>query len=276
MKIIQGDFSGKGKKGKSGNRPDLVLNRPSGEPKYSEMLIALMKPHLDDVPDPDDVEDIIELAIVAWNMAITTVNLGLAVPNPFIETALAESEIKGDAKEIVYTIIKAKNEKYPTSNEIIQDYEFVDDGDGMYNLKLKTQPLDNFLENMDVDEDDDDDDADSMDELQYEEGLVNRSALLVQPTPAFWSFLQQHDATFTIPQMPSEATVYLIPEFFSPKELDKWLKKNFDKIFVNELEEWTYDNDAWPAKRTYKLFKEYFTVAGHEMVMDLEAGPVLK
>jgi hypothetical protein len=271
MKSIKGGFWDKA--GKDTTKPNVVMSRPAGERKYSDMLLELMKPYLDDEPHPDDVEYMLELGIVAWNMAITTNSMALPVPNTFIDRTLEEADITGQDKTMVYEMIKQKNEKFPAATDVIQDYELTDDGEGMYNLTLHAQPLDNFLENMDMDEDDD---AESMDELQYEEGLVNRSALLVQPTPAFWNLLQQHDATFKIPQAPIESTVYLIPEFFSPKELEQWLKKNFDKIFLNELEEWTFNDDAWPAKRTYKLFKECFTVAGHETVIDLEAEPVLK
>lgn len=273
MKSIKGGFWDKA--GKDTKKPNVVLSRPGGERKYSDMLLDLMKPYLGEKPHPDDIEYVLELGIIAWNMAITTISMGLSLPNPFIDRTLDEANLTGKDKTMVYEMIKQKNEKYPLATDIIQEYELADDGMGMHNLTLHAQPLDNFLQNMDMGEEEDDAAA-LMDDLQYEEGLVNRSALLVQPTLAFWNLLQQYDATFKIPQPPIEATVYLIPEFFSPMELERWLKKNFDKIFVHELEEWTYNDDAWPAKRTYKLFKEYFTVAGHETVMDLEAEPVLK
>ena len=44
------------------------------------------------------------------------------------------------------------------------------------------------------------------------------------------------------------------------------INRNFDKTFVTELEGWLTIESDWPAKRTYKLFKEWFEVEIHSMI----------
>ena len=73
-----------------------------------------------------------------------------------------------------------------------------------------------------------------------------------------------------------EHTVYLIEEKGSDAETEAWLKKNFDRVFTKELEAWYADEDAWPKKRTYQMFREWFDVSFQSMVYDLEDFPVDK
>ena len=56
----------------------------------------------------------------------------------------------------------------------------------------------------------------------------------------------------------------------------KWIKRNFDKIFINELNDWFTDEDKWPKTRTYKMFSEWFKLEICSMILDLEDYPVTK
>lgn len=47
--------------------------------------------------------------------------------------------------------------------------------------------------------------------------------------------------------------LYLIREVDSNEAIHKWLKKNFDNIFINELNDWHTDEEVWPDNRTYKI-----------------------
>lgn len=53
-----------------------------------------------------------------------------------------------------------------------------------------------------------------------------------------------------------ETNVYLVGESYDPNEMEKWLKKNFDRLFRKELEGWDTAKKAWPVNRTYKMFRE--------------------
>ena len=56
----------------------------------------------------------------------------------------------------------------------------------------------------------------------------------------------------------------------------KWIKRNFDKIFINELNDWYTDEEKWPQNRTYKIFLEWFDIEICSMVLDLENHQIRK
>ncbi|MBK7085144.1 MAG: hypothetical protein IPH53_10935, partial [Flavobacteriales bacterium] len=59
-------------------------------------------------------------------------------------------------------------------------------------------------------------------------------------------------------------------------EVERWVRKHFDELFVNELNDWCTDEERWPPGRTYKMFADWFTVEVHSMVLDVEEGPITK
>ncbi len=78
------------------------------------------------------------------------------------------------------------------------------------------------------------------------------------------------------PQYPEESTVYLLPEYETVKETEKYVKKNFDRIFCSELWGWDTDEKNWPAKRNYKIFTEWFDIKFSCMAFDMANYPVVK
>jgi hypothetical protein len=46
----------------------------------------------------------------------------------------------------------------------------------------------------------------------------------------------------------------------SNEAIEKWLQRNFDRIFQNELNDWHTDEKDWPQKRTFKIFLEWFGI----------------
>jgi len=71
-----------------------------------------------------------------------------------------------------------------------------------------------------------------------------------------------------------ENNIYLIREMGSNEDIKKWIKKNFDNLFINELNDWYSDESGWPTNRNYKMFTEWFNVEIHSMVLDFEEFPV--
>jgi hypothetical protein len=54
------------------------------------------------------------------------------------------------------------------------------------------------------------------------------------------------------------------------------IKKNYDDLFANELNDWCTDEDTWPQNRNYKLFVDWFDIEIYSMLLDLEDTPVKK
>ena len=67
-----------------------------------------------------------------------------------------------------------------------------------------------------------------------------------------------------------------LQEHDTNKEVIKYLKKNFDRVFCSELWSWDMDENNWPKNRTYKLFTEWFEVTTHCILYDLEKYPINK
>lgn len=74
----------------------------------------------------------------------------------------------------------------------------------------------------------------------------------------------------------AENNIYLVHEKDSNEDVLKWVKRNFNKIFENELNDWCTDEESWPKKRSYKMFSEWFDLEISSMVLDLEEDPIDK
>lgn len=114
-----------------------------------------------------------------------------------------------------------------------------------------------------------------MEPIPYFYESINRNAIVVKPKKPFFDWLN-----YLYPESPinekEEANIYLIKEKDSNEAIEKWLSRNFDQLFQNELNDWHTDENDWPQKRTYKLFKEWFDFEIHSMVLDLEETEITK
>jgi len=232
------------------------------------MLLDLIKPYLGPAPHPDDLGSMLEMGIVAWNMAVSK-SMGLPGFKQMFDATLETAGIIEKGVGIVKQIMIAKQKHYDEHKNFIEDYELSEGKNGMMNVSVISKSMFDFMNKLNLEDDD-------IEAMQYEEGFVNRNALLVKPKPALWAWLKANDNDFTVPQLLIEHTIYLVSEMDANQEMAKWLKKNFDKIFVNELEGLIVDEEYWPQKRTYNMFCDFFEVEFHHMVMDLEKEPLIK
>ena len=76
-----------------------------------------------------------------------------------------------------------------------------------------------------------------------------------------------------------DSNAYLVPDYEEApdieKAIDKYLKANYEGIFLNELIAWYTDPQLFP-KMTYALFQEWFEVSYHSMVFDTVNKPITK
>ena len=110
--------------------------------------------------------------------------------------------------------------------------------------------------------------------------LVNRCAVLVTPKSPFWEWvnrtsneLKDHlfDGTGTDPN------IYLVPDYESEPEMDQAIKvfveKNYQDIFISELEGWNTDPIHFP-QISYKRFEEWFSISYYTMIFDMVKRPL--
>jgi len=111
--------------------------------------------------------------------------------------------------------------------------------------------------------------------IPYFYDTINRNAIVIKPKkPLFdWINLLYSELHFTEKK---ECNVYLIQEMYSNEAIEKWLKRNFYRIFQNELNEYHTRVNDWPQKRTYRVFKEWFDYEVYTMVLDIEETEITK
>lgn len=96
--------------------------------------------------------------------------------------------------------------------------------------------------------------------------IINRGYLIVRPLKPFleWA-MAQDDECFIDENL--EASVYLVEEDFFEDE--PVIEANFKKIFMNELEAVSDDEDSYPEIRM-ETFREWFSVEAGNNVFDCE------
>ena len=104
--------------------------------------------------------------------------------------------------------------------------------------------------------------------------MLNRGAVLLRYKEPAVRWINDVDPVpdnhVTLEDVNEERTVYLISDDDADTKdtLERWLKKNYAELFESELEGWYTDPDLWPKKRTLKMFKEWFTVECHTVLLD--------
>lgn len=114
-----------------------------------------------------------------------------------------------------------------------------------------------------------------MEPIPYFYESINRNAILVKPKKPFFDWMNTTDPEMPVTEL-QEGNIYLVAEKDSNEMVEKWLSRNFEKIFVNELNDWYTDENTWPKKRTFKMFKEWFDFEIHSMILDLENSAIVK
>lgn len=104
---------------------------------------------------------------------------------------------------------------------------------------------------------------------------INRNAIVVKPQKPFLDWINNLYPEYNVSNA-FESNIYLVLEMESNEDIEKWLKRNFDKIFQNELNDWHTNEDNWPVKRTFKIFQEWFTFEINSMIIDLEKTEIIK
>jgi hypothetical protein len=115
-----------------------------------------------------------------------------------------------------------------------------------------------------------------MEPIPYFYEPIDRNAILVRPKRPFFDWVNGLYPNDSAIDEKEECNIYLIREMGSNEDILKWMRKHFDELFTNELNDWCTDEDRWPKMRTYALFTAWFDVEVHSMVLDLEDGPVTK
>lgn len=105
---------------------------------------------------------------------------------------------------------------------------------------------------------------------------VKRTALVIKPKKPFFDWVFNLDNETKEEDIYEENDVYLLPNFDFAKEMEKWLEKNYDDIFRDQMNNWWTGEDLWVPNRTFKMFKEWFDYELHTMIWDTLEDPIRK
>lgn len=242
--------------------PEKIIIQNEGK-KYSDMLNDLIEAFENEFPDETDIDDMVGLASTAWNLACISQSL----PEEDFKKMLASNPYPKKMSKILKKMIELKNEKFASYDRYIEDYTLEEKNGGLV-LTVLTQTLKDHVskimnENLDF----------QPQQIDFEEGFINRYAIIIKPLQPFFDWINKLYPEDPVNEV-DEANVYLIDD--SIDDIEKWLKKKFDKFFSTELGDWHTDELDWPQKRSYKMFKQWFSVDISTMIFDLEQRPIIK
>jgi hypothetical protein len=104
--------------------------------------------------------------------------------------------------------------------------------------------------------------------------VVNRTAVTVVGVEPYLEWTRSRDAEFntgqlTVARTKAFGSAFLLPEVDYEEDLQEWLEENFAWIFEFQLSSWTSDESAWPAERDLPMFRAWFRVDLHSVVVDV-------
>lgn len=238
---------------------------PNDSVKYSELLEKFISKFEKEFEDFEYLEDVIDFSINAWNAGnLKTILTEGESEN--VSNSLFENEEDLDAI-LLNKMIDYKVTKFKEYTNFIVNFELIETkGDPRLNVISQTEE-DYLATAMDI--------TDTEDfENNFEENFINRTAIIVKPLQPFidWHNNLYPDSIIDALNV-YDVNTYLINEDI---DLDRWLKKKFDKLFKIELENWHTNKKEWPQKRNYKMFKQWFQIEISTMIYDLEKQPILK
>lgn len=233
---------------------------------YSKLLEQFLGPFENDFKEnfKEDfyIEDIFKFAITAWNFG----NMSVLMPKEEFERIMELATEEADHYPLLRKMLDYKAANFKTYSNFITDFEITEKkGKGV--LTVETQKEEDYLSELTTSNDNEYAPAD------FEDNYINRFAIVIKPLKPFADWLFNLNPEDEYPEF-KERSIYLVNDEIV--DLEVWLKKKFDKLFMFELDAWNTNKKEWPQKRTYKMFRQWFQVELSTMVFDMEKQPVSK
>ena len=106
--------------------------------------------------------------------------------------------------------------------------------------------------------------------------VVNRTAVTITGGQPYLDWMRQTDSDFNktgvtvvVPRAKAYGSAFLLPEFDLEEDLQEWVEENFAWMFEFQLSNWTSDETAWPQDRDLPMFKAWFRIDLHNVVVDV-------
>ncbi len=108
-------------------------------------------------------------------------------------------------------------------------------------------------------------------------GMINRSVVVIKAKLPFLEWTQGLPDPLeglTLERLHDDSHAYLFPEWDTHAEREELLADVYNHLFEHELFGWHRDERAFPKRRTLAMFREWFDVEFHSVVVDLVDGEI--
>jgi hypothetical protein len=104
--------------------------------------------------------------------------------------------------------------------------------------------------------------------------VVNRTAVTIVGAEPYLAWTRTRDADFnrnqlTVARTKAFGSAFLLPEVDYEEDLQDWVEENFAWLFEFQLSTWTGDETAWPQNRDLAMFRAWFRIELHNVVVDI-------
>jgi len=104
--------------------------------------------------------------------------------------------------------------------------------------------------------------------------ILNRTAVTIVGAEPYLAWTRTRDADFnrgtlTVARTRAYGSTFLLPETRLEEDLHEWIEDNHAWLFEFQLSAWTEDESAWPQARSLKMFREWFRLDIHDIVVDV-------
>ena len=110
-------------------------------------------------------------------------------------------------------------------------------------------------------------------------GAINRSAVIIRPSPPYLAWAKRDDTTDIAEQVFEDLRraphVYLVPEYGDADSKREVLDDFWPDLFAAMLNCWLTDEQQWPKHRTYQMFAAWFDIQMCSVVEDLHVDEAL-
>ncbi len=262
------------------NKIDLFSGKPISDNddfQYAKIISDLKNTFNHEFKKNAKESEKIDLIISAWNMAC----IDQVLPENARVDLIEHSGYTKNEKKLLKKIIDLKQKEFAEFTRLINDFSLEKKEEGGELVVITTDIEDfvkNLVENDDIDENIDENIDEVFQKIQFEEGVINRNAIIITPKKPFWDWARTFSPYYSDSDSQSEeinnSNTYLIGK--DVDDCKKWLQKQYDELFTIELEDWHSTKKDWPKKRSYKMFTEWFSINFSTIVYDIEERPVIK
>jgi hypothetical protein len=104
--------------------------------------------------------------------------------------------------------------------------------------------------------------------------VINRTAVTIIGGQPYLDWIRRTDAdvnrgTLTVARARTYGSAYLLPELDLEEDIQEWVEDNMAWLFEFQLSAWTEDESTWPISRDLKMFRLWFRIDIHNVVIDI-------